>query len=414
MRSSEVRELVISGVGVTTSIGQGRAEFLAALLRGDSAFAIMQRPGRQKESSFLGAELGALRWPEGWRAPRAASLPLTSQVALVTLSEAWDEARLAEVDPTRIGLILGGSNVQQREMVQTFEAFAGRPYFVKPSHAISFMDTDVCGVMTEHFGIRGEAFSVGGASASGQLCVIQAARAVASGDMDVCIALGALMDLSYWECHALRSLGAMGSDRFAEAPAEACRPFDARRDGFIYGEACAAVVVERAATAARRKVSPYATIRGWAVGVEGLRSPEPSLAGERRVIHEALQHAQVDASAINYVNPHGSGSVVGDSVELQALRDAGLMHAAINATKSLTGHGLTAAGAVEIVATVLQMRAATLHPSRNLDEPIDPSFDWVRGKSRRFDVDLALTLSYGFAAINTCMCLQNIGVVSPA
>lgn len=412
MRSSEARELVISGLGVTTSIGQGKADFLAALLRGDSAFAVMQRPGRQKESAFLGAELGELRRPEGWRAQNA-SLPLTSQVALITLAEAWDEARLGDVEPARIGLVLGGSNVQQREQVLTHETFGDRPFFVNPKYALSFLDTDACGVLTEHFGIRGEAFSVGGASASGQLCVIQAARAVASGVVDVCIAVGALMDLSYWECHALRSAGAMGSDRFAEAPSEACRPFDARRDGFIYGESCAAIVVERAATAARRGVRPYAEIRGWAVGVDGRRGPEPSISGEVRAIQEALQHAGVEPTDIDYVNPHGSGSAIGDSVEVQALRQSGLAHAPINATKSLTGHGLTAAGAVEIAATVLQMRAATLHPSRNLEEPLDASLDWVRGERRRHEIDLALTLSFGFSGINTCVCLQNTGGVSP-
>jgi malonyl-ACP decarboxylase len=410
MRGSDARELLITGAGVTTSIGQGNAMFLQGLLRGDSAFAVMQRPGRQKESAFLGAELEPLEWPAGLKVRRAGSLSLTSQVALITLAEAWQEARLAEVDPVRVGLVVGGSNLQQRALVQAYEELAERPYFVNPSYAFSFLDSDVCGVCTEQFGIRGPAYTLGGASASGQMCVIRAAQAVAGGEVDVCIALGALMDLSYWECHALRSLGAMGSDRFAQSPAEACRPYDRRRDGFIFGEACAAVVIERGDTAARRRVSPYAAIRGWAMAVEGCRSPEASLAGETRAIHEALQAAGVEAGAIDYVNPHASGSVAGDAVELQALRDCGLAHAPINATKSLTGHGLAAAGAVEVVATLLQMRAATLHPSRNLEEPLDASFDWVRDRRRAHDVELALTLSFGFGGINTCVCLQRLGV----
>src|SRR5687768_16547248 len=104
MRGSDARDVLITGVGITTSIGQGKALFLERSLRGDSAFAVMQRPGRQKESVFLGAELAPLRWPEAWGdAARAASLPLASQAALVTLAEAWEEARVGELHPVRVG-----------------------------------------------------------------------------------------------------------------------------------------------------------------------------------------------------------------------------------------------------------------------------------------------------------------------
>src|SRR5262249_35323148 len=157
---------------------------------------------------------------------------------------AWNEARLADVDPRRIGLIVGGSNVQQRELTQLYEAHRESSAFLRPTYALSFMDSDLCGFCTAHFGIRGLAHTVGGASASGQLAIIEAAKAVLTNQVDVCIAVGALMDLSHWECRGLRAIGAMGSDRYADAPALACRPFDRDRDGFIFGESCGAVVIE--------------------------------------------------------------------------------------------------------------------------------------------------------------------------
>jgi malonyl-ACP decarboxylase len=255
------------------------------------------------------------------------------------------------------------------------------------------------------FGIRGLAYTVGGASASGQLAIIQAAQAVLAGHVDVCIALGALMDLSHWECQGLRALGAMGSDRFANDPASACRPFDRRHDGFIYGESCGAMVIEGGAGSAHRGVRPYAALRGWGLSMDGNRNPDPSVEGEIRVIGQALRSAEFTASQVDYVNPHGTGSVIGDEVELRALRACALTHAHLNATKSLIGHGLSAAGTVEAIITLLQMRLGQLHPTRNLEDPIDPEFRWVK-EPLGHQIERALTLSMGFGGINTALCWQ--------
>jgi malonyl-ACP decarboxylase len=270
---------------------------------------------------------------------------------------------------------------------------------------MSFMDTDLTAICTAEFAIRGMAHTVGGASASGQLAIIQAIEAVASGQVDACIALGPLMDLSHWELRAFRSLGAMGSDLYADDPAAACRPFDRARDGFIFGESCGAVVVERK-TQGRGHVCPYGRLTGWAVAFDGNRNPDPSLEGESAAIRRAMQKAGYAAPAIDYINPHGTGSVRGDEVELDAIRSCGLAGARLNATKSLIGHGLTAAGAVEVVATLLQMRSGRLHPTRNLDDPLDPSLNWVRGEAVAHSIERALTLSFGFGGIYTALCIE--------
>jgi malonyl-ACP decarboxylase len=128
--------------------------------------------------------------------------------------------------------------------------------------------------------------------------------------------------------------------------------------------------------------------------------------GETAVIQTALREAGLAASAIDYVNPHGTGSPTGDAVELQALARCGLGDARINATKSITGHGLTAAGAVEIVATLLQMREGKLHPTRNLADPLDETFPWVREKAEDCAVRTAVSLSMGFGGVSAAICLE--------
>jgi len=399
-------EAVVTGMGVICAIGQGKAAVIDALLKGESNFAHMQRPGRRRECDYIGAEIPDIAFAPNVSKQALRTASLSAQAALVVLQEAWDEARLSEVDPCRVGLIVGGSNFQQRELVQIHDSYRDRAAFLRPTYGMSFMDSDLSGLCTAQFGIRGLAYTVGGASASGQLAIIQAAVAVLTKQVDVCIALGALTDLSYWECQGLRALGAMGSDRYADAPTLACRPFDRDHDGFIFGEASGAVVIESQESSARRGVRPYAALRGWGLAMDGNRNPDPSLDGEIRAITTALAAAGWPASRIDYVNTHGTGSVVGDETELKALRACGLSQAHLNATKSLIGHGLSAAGTVEVIATLLQMQAGALHPTRNLDQPIDPALNWVRGESVEHRIEHALTMSMGFGGINSALCLQ--------
>ncbi len=406
MRSCVTADLAITGVGVVSPFGQGAEALSAGLLRGAHAFGVMRREGRQRGTEFLGAEVPPLSLPPELATRRLHTASLSTQTALLAVHEAWLDANLAAAQPARVGLIVGGSNFQQRELTLLHDAHAGRLGYLRPSYGMSFLDTDLCGMCTEQFGIRGLAHTVGGASASGQLAVIQAAQAVLAGDIDIGIAVGALMDVSYWECQALRSMGAMGSDRHASRPAEACRPFDRQRDGFIYGENCGAVVIEKLSRAARENVRPYAHLAGWSVAIDAHRDPDPSCSGEMQAIRGALEHARLSPEAIDYVNPHGSGSVIGDETELEAVRGCGLSHAWINATKSILGHGLSAAGAVEIIATLLQMKAGTLHPTRNLHEPIDPGLRWVLGDPVHHAIERALCISIGFGGINTAVCLE--------
>jgi malonyl-ACP decarboxylase len=199
---------------------------------------------------------------------------------------------------------------------------------------------------------------------------------------------------------------AMGSDRFAAQPGRESRPFDLDSDGFILGVCSSAVVLEATSRIRRSEVKPYAQILGRALRMDANRNPDPSLEGEMAAIGGALEDAGVSADSIEYVNCHGTGSPRGDQTEVEAIRRSGLHRAHLNATKSITGHGLSAAGAVELVATLLQMRSGRLHVTRNLENRIDDHCQWVRGSPVSRPLSRALKLSMGFGGINAADCLE--------
>jgi len=393
----------VCGIGVASAAGFGKASLQKALFESCNVFTELQRPGRQapgQQSPFIGAELPEP--PQILPARIARQTGLTGAVAIAVLDEAWQEAELACLNPQRIGLVIGGSNLQAREHMLMQQTYAQRPHFLPPRYGYSFFDTDLCALCTSTYAIRGFSYTVGGASASGAMAVLHAMDAVRSGRVDACIALGALQDLSYFECQALISMGAMGGAH--SSPERSCRPFDLDRSGFIFGESCAAIVIRRSDMSELGR--NYGSLIGGAHIANGQRGPEPSLEGEVRAMRLALDDARITAADIDYVNTHGTGTPLGDDTEVAALRAVGLEHAALNATKSIIGHGLSAAGAMELAAVLLQMQDGRLHPTRNLDQPIDPALNWIRGIPRLHKFAYALSLSFGFGGIDTALVVQ--------
>lgn len=387
---------VVTGIGVATALGYGKEALLAGMWSPRDVFAELHRPGRQsegREQPFRGAELAE---PPALLAPRVARVSsLGERVAVAVVDEAWQEAGLDQVAPERIGLVVGGSNLNAREQMLNLQSYAGRMSYLLPSHGYTCFDTDLCGLCSAHFPIRGFAYTVGGASASGLLAVLQAAEAVRSGRVEACIALGALQDISCFELQALSALGVL-------SPGAACRPFDRGHDGFMFGESCAALVIRRSAPG----LATYGRIAGGAHVANGHRGPDPSLEGETRAIQEALAAAGLGAGDIDYVNTHGTGTPRGDETELAALQAAGLGHARLNAGKSLIGHGLSAAGTVETAMLLLQMRAGRLHPCRYLEDPIQPELDWVRGEAQPHVCRHALKLAFGFGGFDSALVIS--------
>lgn len=395
--------VVVTGIGIGCGLGWGRDAVCEGLLAGRDVFGVLARPGRQAadgSTRFLGVEMPDPPSVLPARVARTVGLPGLAAAAVV--AEAWRDAGLDAMAPERVGLVVGGSNLSSREQALAVQDYGTRLAFVPPRHAFMFLDTDLPGLCAETFPIRGFAHTIGAASASGAVAVLHAVEAVRAGRVDACIALGALQDPSCHDLQALAAIGAMGSRRFSEAPGRACRPFDADHDGFIYGEASAALVVQRADTVA---ATPYAAILGGAELVDGHRGPEPDGAAQVRVALAALAAAGLKPADIDYVNGHATGTPRGDVTELETYRALGLGHARVNASKSILGHGLAAAGAVELAAVCLQMRAGRLHPVRNLDRPLDDGIAFVRGVAQDHAVRRALKLSFGFGGVNTALVL---------
>ncbi|RQH04069.1 beta-ketoacyl synthase N-terminal-like domain-containing protein [Okeania hirsuta] len=397
----------ITGMGIVTSIGQGVPTFKEALLSGCSQFGYLKQPGRESIKPFIGAELPDIDtrtlFPEYSGLLRTATK--SAQVGVVAVAEAWQDAQLnsSQVNPERVGLVVGGSNLQQRYQQQTWERYQSRREFIRPTYGLTFWDTDILGLISQCFQIQGEGYNVGGASASGSVAIIHAARQILMGNSDICIALGTLSDLSGYEFQALMNLGAMGSERFADRPDLACRPFDQDHDGFIYGEGCGVVILESTDHARQRGAQSHGQLKGWGFALDGNRSPEPSQKGEERAINTALAMADLKPESIDYVNTHGTGSPLGDKTEVAALKSAGLHHCLLNSTKSLTGHCLTAAGVVEAIATILQMKFGFCHPTKNLFNPIDTNLNWVKETSVQAEIKYSISNSFGFGGINTAL-----------
>lgn len=403
MPSCRVPDVVFAGIGAASGLGYGRQALIDGLLAGRDVFSVLARPGRQAadgSTAFMGVELPEPPRVLSPRVARTAGFP--ARVAMAVLDEAWRDAGLDRLAPERIGLVVGGCNLFSRESLLLARDYWDRPAFVPPRAGHVYMDGEIYGLAASTFAIRGFAQGVGGASASGALAVIEAARAVRSGRVDACIALGAMQDVSVMDLLGLRSMGALGAERHAGNPGAACRPFDSDHDGFLYGESCAALVLGRADLFG----DGYGTLAGAGCVVDGQRGPEPDGEGQRRAIAQALAEAGVGAAHMDYVNAHATSTPKGDEVEAATLRAAGLEQAWVNATKSVIGHGLAAAGAVEVAAVLLQMRAGQVHPIRNLEQPHEPGLRYVRGGPQPLRIRHALKLSFGFGGIDTALVIR--------
>lgn len=408
-------EAVITGVGVLTSVGRGCEAFADALKHGRSGITANTEDGLgvagRLDGFHFAQSVAALSLPEALaaRALRAGQrAPKSAQVSLVVALEAWVQAFGGEapVAPERVNLLVAGNNINQGYQRGIGLKFQDDPEYVPASYAIHFLDTDQVGLLSEVLGIRGEGFTVGGASASGNIAILQAYRQIQQGLCDVCVVVGAMADLSPVELRAFRHAGALGGKAFAEQPEKACRPFDRDREGFIYGQGGACVILESAEHAKKRGAVAWAQVAGGAAVLDGNRSSDPSVDGEARAMRRALADAGSGIDEVDYVNAHGTSSVLGDQVEVEALKQvlgARLASVLVNSTKGLVGHCLYAAGVVEAVATLVQMRDGFLHANPNLENPIDHECRFVRLTTEMKQTQLALSNSFGFGGINTAI-----------
>lgn len=418
--NTTANEVLITGLGIVTPIGTGREPFTAALKEGKSNFSVTEWEQEGQGFRFPLGKVDAFSLPALaptlalepaliTAARRLRNLSQSSAFGVFAALEAWADAGIhaGNTDLSRVAIVVGGSNTQQATLVAAQEKYQGRLQFINPNYGLNFFDTDLAGALSELLGITGEGHSIGAASASGNAALIQAHRLIGTGAYDLVLAVAPLMDLSVYEYQAFTMLGAMARLEEEHQPSALCRPFDAAHKGFVYGQCAGCVVLESAEHAASRGQQAYGSLAGYGVSMDANRNPNPSAEGEARAMIKAVKSAGIEAGQVDYVNTHGTASVVGDEAEVEALLAAGLEGVKANSTKSLTGHGLTAAGMVECIATLVQMNEGFLHPSKNLSDPITDRIAWIRDQPVLAQLNYAMSNSFGFGGINTSVIFKN-------
>ena len=293
---------------------------------------------------------------------------------------------------------------------QVARSAARGPRAVSPYFIPGVMPNSAAAVISIRYGLMGPSYSLASACATGTHSIATSALMIEAGDADVMVAGGAEA------ATRLNTVAGFGNARaLARAlegdPTRSSRPFDQRRLGFVMGEGAGALVLEEEQHALRRGARPLATLAGFGMttDAEHLTRPSSAGAGLARALERALERAEVTAEAVGYINPHATSTPQGDAAEVLALRRVfgdRLGRIPISATKSMLGHLLGGAGAVETIAVICSLRDQVLHPSINVDA-LDPAFPLhVLRERRSVDVRYAVKLSAGFGGHNCALVLE--------
>lgn len=406
----------ISGMGITSSVGFGVLEFQESLHLGRSNF--------KRQNNIIFSPLESTQVKEALerleffsKEKRSLILKMTRKVGLpiqasiLAMAEAWVQANLIEkpLNSEKISLITAGNNTTTQFLFQNYEAYQQEPHYLSPTYAMQFMDTYQLGVLSELFNIQGEGFTTGGASASGNLALIEAARLINSGQSDICVVVGSLADLSPMDLQGFINVGALGGKTLGDHPEKTCRPFDQAHEGFIYGQTAACMILESPESSRKRQVKPLACIKGYASKLQGSHLTDPSEIAESTVMQRAVEMADYKLSDVEYINTHGSSSPIGDITEIAAIKSLfknKVGNIWLNATKSITGHCLWSAGVVEAIATIIQMENSFLHPNLNLDHPIDTDCRFVGKEAIPAKIEIALSNSFAFSGIHSSLLIE--------
>ncbi len=406
-------EIRVVGMGAVCAAGFGKQALWQALAAGRSLVRDHRREGDSGPCLMAAIEgfdltecLKTLpELPEDLlRAARRAAqkAPPAVQYTLAVALEAWLDSGLHRVenDGHRTGLIVAGHNLSNGYTASLVDKFRNNPNYLPPSYGLNFLDTHHVGTISEVLGIRGEGYTVGGASGSGGVALVHGLRLLRHGYMDRCLVVGAPALLGPMERQAFFQMGAMGGHAFAAMPERACRPFDAEREGFLPGEGSACLLLEREELASAREAPCHGYVLAATTGLDANRMTDPSVAGEVAVMQAALAEAGVAPTEVGYVNAHGTASRLGDEVEAEAISRVFGSHPWIASSKGILGHCLFAAGVIEAVATLQQLSNGFLHGNANLEQPLVAGPRWVPAKGVTADVRLAMSNSFGFGGIN--------------
>jgi 3-oxoacyl-(acyl-carrier-protein) synthase len=387
------QRFVITGLGVVSVVGDSTETFHAALVEGRSGITKWKRPRDARHYSRIGGDMSdfdlaahldrnASRYPVEQTKRCLAlmrSAPLVPRLVAAAALQAWHDAGgLTGAAAERVGHTVAGHNLNTGYLVENCLTFhQDDPDYMEPLFGLLALDTDVLSATSELLGLKGPSFTVGGACASGNLALVAAVDLLRSGRADAILVSGAPIELEPVALHAWAMLDAISIRSFNDDPARASRPFDALREGFVPSEGSGTIVLETLEHARARGARVHAELLGVSATSDASRLTRPDIDGQLRAMRLALDDAGVSPSQVDYINAHATSTPLGDTVEVAAIKAALGERAAripVNSTKSMIGHCLSAAGIVELIATVLQMSHGVVHPTINQEQP-DPDVD---------------------------------------
>ena len=406
----ELNRVVVTGMGCLTPLGNDVPSFFDALKRGVSGAGPITRFDASKFKTQFACEVKGWDPNEHFDRKEARKLDPYAQYGIVAARQAVAQSGLAEahVDPDRIGVIFGsgiGGILTFQQEIKNFAEGDGTPRF--NPFFIPKMIGDICaGQISMEFGFRGPNYACVSACASATNCIIDAFNAIRYGKADAMVSGGAeaaVVEAGIGGFSAMKALSSRNDE-----PEVASRPFDVNRDGFVLGEGAGAIVIESLEHAQARGANIICEMMGGGASADAhhLTAPHPEGLGARNVMRAALADAGMTPDEIDYVNVHGTSTPLGDLAEVKAIEEVFGDHAkalSISSTKSMTGHLLGAAGAVETLACIMSVTEDVVPPTINSTDPdpdLNQELDYTLNVKRERPVNAALSNTFGFGGHN--------------
>ena len=398
--------VVVTGMGATTPLGGDVASTWEAMVAGRSGVSALTQEWAAQLPVRIAGQL-AVDPSTVIDRVQARRMDRSEQTAVVAAREAWADAGLAGtgLDPERLAVVVGsGIGGAMTLLAQDDILEASGPRRVSPHTVPMLMPNGPAAMVGLEFGAKAGVHAPTSACATGAEAIAWGLDIIRSGRADVVVAGGTEAVIHALPIAGFAAMRAMSTRN--DEPEKASRPFDKARDGFVLGEGAGIIVLERADHAAARGARVYARLAGAGMTSDGydIVQPDPEGHGAVRAIRAALRDGNVDPRDVLHVNAHATSTPVGDVAEIVALHHAVGDHPVVTSTKSMTGHLLGAAGAVESIATILAVYHSTVPPTINLDDPDEKvDLDIAAHKARKLEIPAALNNSFGFGGHNAAL-----------
>nr|WP_305128384.1 beta-ketoacyl-ACP synthase II [Stutzerimonas degradans] len=401
------RRVVVTGMGMLSPLGNDVPSSWQGILTGRSGIGLIEHMDLSAYSTRFGGSIKGFEVEQYLPAKEARKLDLFIQYGLAASFQAVRDSGLEITDANRerIGVVMGSGIGGLTNIENSCKALIEQgPRRISPFFVPGSIINMVSGFLSIHLGLQGPNYAIATACTTGTHCIGMAARNIAYGEADVMVAGGSEMaasGLGIGGFAAARALSTRNDD-----PAAASRPWDRQRDGFVLSDGAGALVLEELEHAKARGAHIYAELIGFGMSADAfhMTSPPDDGAGAARCIRNALNDARLNAAEVQYINAHGTSTPAGDKAEAAAIRSVFGDHAyklSVSSTKSMVGHLLGAAGAVEAIFSVLAIRDQVAPPTINLDEPDEGcDLDFVPHQAKPMPIDVTISNSFGFGGTN--------------